>query len=128
MIFITVAEVDTLLGANWAIPEQKNVALLQANTWLSSKKFCRGIDPVIDDSIKLAAANLALLSSQGMLYVTTNDGTVTEKTVKADTVQVTKKYADGQEVGKSSEMQFIDDLLKPFLCGGVGAINARVCR
>lgn len=128
MIFITVEEVDTLLGSGWTTSDKKASSVLQANTWLSAKKFCRGIEPTIDDAIKLAAANLASLSSSGLLYVTKTDGTVTEKTVKADTVQVTKKYAEGQEVGKSSEMQFIDDLLKPFLCGGVGAISARVCK
>lgn len=128
MIFITVEEVDTLLGSGWTASDKKASSVLQANTWLSAKKFCRGIEPTIDDAIKLAAANLASLSSSGLLYVTKTDGTVTEKTVKADTVQVTKKYAEGQEVGKSSEMQFIDDLLKPFLCGGVGAISARVCK
>lgn len=128
MIFITVEEVDTLLGSAWTTSEEKASSVLQANTWLSAKKFCRGIEPAIDNAIKIAAANLASLSAQGLLYVTKTDGTVTEKTVKADTVQVTKKYADGQEVGKSSEMQFIDDLLKPFLCGGFGAISARVCK
>lgn len=128
MIFITVEEVDTLLGSDWTTSDKKASSVLQANTWLSAKKFCRGIEPTIDDAIKLAAANLASLSSSGLLYVTKTDGTVTEKTVQADTVQVTKKYAEGQEVGKSSEMQFIDDLLKPFLCGGVGAISARVCK
>lgn len=128
MIFITVEEVDTLLGSAWTTSDKKASSVLQANTWLSAKKFCRGIEPVIDNTIKIAAAYLASLSSSGLLYVTKTDGTVTEKTVKADTIQVTKKYADGQEVGKSLEMQFVDDLLKPFLCGGVGAISARACK
>lgn len=128
MIFITVEEVDTLLGSAWTTSDKKASSVLQANTWLSAKRFCRGIEPVIDNAIKIAAAYLASLSSSGLLYVTKTDGTVTEKTVKADTIQVTKKYADGQEVGKSLEMQFVDDLLKPFLCGGVGAISARVCK
>lgn len=128
MIFITTAEADTILGSAWTTVDKKDNAVFMANVWLSAKKFCRGIEPTIDDAIKIAAANLASLSSQGLLYVTKTDGTVTEKTVKADTVQVTKKYADGQEVGKSSEMQFIDDLLKPFLCGVVGSISARVCK
>ena len=128
MIFITVEEVDTLLGIDWTTSDKKSSSVMQANTWLSAKKFCRGIEPTIDDAIKLAAANLASLSSQGLLYVTKTDGTVTEKTVKADTVQVTKKYAEGQEKGKSADMQFIEDLLKNYLCGGVGAISARVCK
>lgn len=127
MIFITIDEVDTFLGTNWTTPEKKDNAVFMANVWLSAKKFCSGTDPIVDE-IKQAGAYAAKLASSDKLYEAQTDGTVTEKTVKADTVQVTKKYAEGQEVGKSSEMQFIDDLLKPFLCGGVGAISARVCK
>lgn len=127
MIFITTAEADTILGSAWTTVDKKDNAVFMANVWLSAKKFCRGLDP-IDKAIKQAGAYAAKLAASGKLYETQTDGTVTEKTVKADTVQVTKKYAEGQEVGKSSEMQFIDDLLKPFLCGGVGAISARVCK
>ena len=127
MIFITTADADTILGSAWTTVDKKDNAVFMANVWLSAKKFCRGLDP-IDEAIKQAGAYAAKLASTGKLYETQTDGTVTEKTVKADTVQVTKKYAEGQEVGKSSEMQFIDDLLKPFLCGGVGSINAWVCK
>ena len=127
MIFITTAEADSILGSAWTTVDKKDNAVFMANVWLSAKKFCRGLDP-IDEAIKQAGAYAAKLASTGKLYETQTDGTVTEKTVKADTVQVTKKYAEGQEVGKSSEMQFIDDLLKPFLCGGVGSINAWVCK
>lgn len=127
MIFITIDEVDAILGADWTTPDKKAIAVNQANTWLSAKKFCRGIDP-IDEAIKQAGAYASWEASKGKLYEAQTDGTVTEKTVKADTVQVTKKYADGKEKGKSSEMLFIDDLLKPFLCGDVGAINGWVCK
>ena len=41
---------------------------------------------------------------------------------------MSKKYAEGSETGKSADMKLIDDLLKPFLCGGVGSINAWVCK
>lgn len=128
MIFITTQEVDAILGSTWTTDENKADAVLKANTWLSAKKFCSGITPTIASDIKTAGAYLAKLSANGQLYVTTTDGTVTEKTVKADTVQVTKKYAEGQEKGKSADMQFIEDLLKNYLCGGVGAINAWVCK
>lgn len=127
MIFITTTDVDTILGIGWATEEQKALAVNQANVWLSTKNFCSGVTPTIDDAIKQAGANLALLSSQNLLYVTRTDGVVTEKSVKADTVQVTKKYAEGSETGKSAEMMFIDDLLRPFLCKG-GAVNTWVCK
>lgn len=127
MIFITTTDVDAILGSAWTTEDKKALAVNQANVWLSSKEFCKGITPTIDDAIKQAGANLALLSSQNLLYVTRTDGVVTEKSVKADTVAVTKKYAEGSETGKSAEMMFIDDLLRPFLCKG-GAINTWVCK
>ena len=127
MIFVTIEEVDTILGVDWTAQDKKAMAVSQANVWLSAKSFCKPLDPMPDD-LKQAGAYLAQLSSQGKLYETQTDGTVTEKSVRADTVSVTKKYASGQEKGKSSEMLFIDDLLKPFLCSGVGSINTWVCK
>lgn len=127
MIFITTAEADSILGSAWTTEDKKAAAVNQANVWLSTKNFCRGVTPTIDDAIKQAGANLALLSSQNLLYVTRTDGVVTEKSVKADTVAVTKKYAEGSETGKSAEMMFIDDLLRPFLCKG-SAVNTWVCK
>lgn len=127
MIFVTVAEVDTFLGADWTTLDKKDKAVFMANVWLSAKKFCSGTDPIVD-AIKQAGSYAAKLASSGKLYETDTDGTVTEKKVKADTVEVQKKYLDGSEKGKSADMKLIDDLLKPFLCGGFGAISARVCK
>ena len=127
MIFVTVSDVDTFLGADWTTPEKKDNSVFMANVWLSAKKFCSGIDPIID-AIKHAGAYAAKLAASGNLYETQTDGTVTEKTVKAGDVSVSKKYAEGSETGKSADMKLIDDLLKPFLCGGVGSINAWVCK
>lgn len=127
MIFVIVDDVNLILGDDWTTQDKKALAVNQANVWLSSKRFCKGLSP-IDESLKQAGAQLALLSSKGLLYQTRDEGVVSESTVKADTVQVTEKYVVGQEQGKSSEIQFIDDLIKPFLCGGVGNINTRVCK
>lgn len=127
MIFVTIEDVDTILGNAWTAQDKKPMAVNQANVWLSAKKFCKGLEP-LDDAFKQAGAYLAQLSANDKLYVAQTDGTVTEKTVKAGDVSVSKKFADGQEIGRSSDMQFIDDLLKPFLCGGVGSINGWVCK
>ena len=127
MIFITITDVDTILGSTWTTEDKKALAVNQANVWLSTKSFCSGLTPTVDNAIKQAGANLALLSSKNLLYVSRTDGVVTEKSIKADTVAVTKKYAEGSETGKSAEMMFIDDLLRPFLCKG-GAVNTWVCK
>ena len=126
MIFITTTDVDSILGSTWTTEEKKALAVLDANTWLSEKSFCKGLDPIAEE-IKQAAAYLARLSSQDLLYITRTDGVVTEKSVKADTVAVTKKYAEGSETGKQADMQRVDSLLSPFLCKG-GAVNTWVCK
>ena len=127
MIFVTIAEVDAILGVGWTTEDKKAMAVNQANVWLSNKNFCKGINP-ISESLKQAGAYLASMSSKGTLYVSRSDGLVTEKTVKADTVQVTKKFATGQEGSISSDMLFIEDLISPFLCKGVGFGSGRVCK
>lgn len=128
MIFITIEEADTILGDSWATQDKKAMAVNQANVWLGTKKFCKSLDPM-PDAIKQAGAYLAQLSAQGLLYVSQKEGAVTEKTVSAQSgTSVSKKYAAGEEKGKSAEMLFIDDLLKPYLCSGAGLINTVVCK
>ena len=127
MIFVTIEDVDTILGVDWTTQDKKADAVLDANIYLDSMKFCSGLDP-IDDAIKRAGAYLSRMSSGNQLFVTKTEGTVTEKSVKADTVQVTKKFKEGLEVGISADMQRVNALLKPFLCNGVGKINGWVCK
>lgn len=123
-MYITTQEVDAILGIDWTDQDKKADAILQANAWLSTKRYCKELD----DTFKQAAARVAKLASQALLYVTQSDGIVTEKSVKADSVSVTKKYAEGQEQAKSADMQLIEDMLKPYLCSGVGNINGWVCK
>ena len=123
-MYITVQEVDSILGVDWTDDAKKPDAVLQANAWLSTKRYCKKLD----DGFKQAAARVAKLASQDLLYVSRSDGIVTEKSVKADTVSVTKKYAEGRETAKSADMQLIEDMIKPYLCSGVGGINGWVCK
>ena len=128
MIFVTIEEVDTILGATWAAQDKKSLAVQDANDWLNSMKLCKGLDPIAD-LIKRAGAYLSRLSSQDLLYATQTDGVVTEKTVSAQQgTSVSKKYAVGQEKGKHADMQRVESLLKPYLCSGVGSINGWVCK
>ena len=128
MIFVTIEDVDTILGATWAAQDKKASAIQDANDWLNGMKLCKGLDPIVDP-IKRAGAYLSRLSSQDLLYTTQNDGVVTEKTVSAQQgTSVSKKYAAGQEKGKHADMQRVESLLKPYLCSGVGSINGWVCK
>ena len=128
MIFVTIEEVDTILGTTWAAQEKKSAAVQDANDWLNGMKLCKGLEPIADP-IKRAGAYLSRLSSQDLLYATQTDGVVTEKTVSAQQgTSVSKKYAVGQEKGKHADMQRVESLLKPYLCSGVGSINGWVCK
>lgn len=128
MIFVTIDDVDLILGSTWTTQDKKAMAVQDANDWLSSKKFCSGLDP-IDDAIKRAAAYLAKMSSQDLLYVSREEGLISKETVSAQTgTSVSTEYVVGQELGKQADMQRVDNLLKPFLCGGVGSINGWVCK
>lgn len=128
MIFVTIEDVDTILGATWAAQDKKAAAIQDANDWLNGMKFCKGLEPIADP-IKRAGAYLSRLSSQDLLYTTQTDGVVTEKTVSAQQgTSVSKKYAVGQEKGKHADMQRVESLLKPYLCSGVGSINGWVCK
>ena len=86
------------------------------------------LDKQLDEAIKQAGALLAQMASNDTLYIARTDGLVAEKSVKADTVAVSKKYVVGSESGASSDMLFVNDLLKPFLCGGGFSINTWVCK
>lgn len=128
MIFVTIEDVDTILGDTWADQDKKALSVQDANDWLNGMKLCKGLDPIADP-IKRAGAYLSRLSSQDLLYTTQTDGVVTEKTVSAQQgTSVSKKYAVGQEKGKHADMQRVESLLKPYLCSGVGSINGWVCK
>ena len=128
MIFVTIEDVDTILGETWATQDKKALSVQDANDWLSGMKLCKGLDPIADP-IKRAGAYLSRLSSQDLLFATQADGVVTEKTVSAQQgTSVSKKYAVGQEKGKHADMQRVESLLKPYLCSGVGSINGWVCK
>ena len=128
MIFVTIEDVNTILGATWATQDKKTLSVQDANDWLNGMKLCKGLDPIADP-IKRAGAYLSRLSSQDLLYTTQTDGVVTEKTVSAQQgTSVSKKYAVGQEKGKHADMQRVESLLKPYLCSGVGSINGWVCK
>lgn len=52
--YITVADVDALLGATWTTEEKKPRAVLMANTWLTNLHLPE-FDPVPEDVIQAGA-------------------------------------------------------------------------
>ncbi|CAB5693552.1 Uncharacterised protein [Pseudomonas putida] len=90
--YITVADVDTILGPDWADTELKEEAVFEANAYLTSLNLV-GIDmDNIPDDVKQAGARLAKCSSQGKLYQQQTEGSLEAKTVKAGSVSTSKTF------------------------------------
>jgi len=90
--YITVADVDTILGPDWAATGLKEEAVFEANAYLTSLKLV-GIDMGnIPDDVKEAGARLAKCASQGKLYQQQTEGSLEAKTVKAGLVSTSKTF------------------------------------
>lgn len=119
--YITVADVDALLGAAWAPDDKKSRAVLQANAYLTSLNLV-GVDmDAIPEEVKHAGAELALVASQGKLYQQHTEGTLEAKTVKAGSVTTSKTFAS-IDTTKSTALpdgvQFALGLLAPWRASG----------
>lgn len=116
-IYVTVSDVDGVLGADWTTSDKKARAVLQANAYLTALNL-QGIPEITPDDVKQAGAFLASASAAGVLYKQQiESGALTSKTVDADGVRVTKSYASSQSVSSSSlpeDVQLALALLKPW--------------
>ncbi|MDM9589574.1 protein singed [Pseudomonas asiatica] len=90
--YITVADVDSILGAAWAPDADKEEAVFEANAYLTALNLV-GIDMEgIPDDVKQAGARLAKCASQGKLYQQQTEGSLEAKTVKAGSVTTSKAF------------------------------------
>lgn len=110
MPFVTVAQVDEILGSDWAEAAAKPLAVQMANDWLRSKGIPADVD---DERIVRAGAYLAKMAAAGTLYADSR-GDVKRKRVKADTVESETEYMDGSRA-VAGDMSYVSDLLKPWL-------------
>lgn len=99
-IYITVEQVDTLLGAGWAPADQKARAVLMANTWLTNLGLPE-FDPVPDDVIQ-AGAEIAREAVAGNIYGRRETG-VLAKSVNADGVSSSKTYSESSRTISAGE-------------------------
>jgi hypothetical protein len=116
-IYITVADVTDILGVSWFGDGDADLAVLQANAWLSAKGVATN-DPV-DADVVLAGAYLAKEASINCLYAD-SEPTVKRKRVKADSVESETEYMDGY-TARTGQLRFVHDLLRPFLPAGGGS-------
>ncbi|MBI6945018.1 hypothetical protein JET76_27240 [Pseudomonas putida] len=98
--YITVEQVDALLGPTWAPDDQKARAVLMANTWLTNLGLPE-FDPVPDDVIQ-AGAEIAREAAAGNIYGSKETG-VLSKSVDADGVSSSKTYAESSRTISAGE-------------------------
>jgi hypothetical protein len=119
--YITVADVDAILGASWAPDDKKARAVLQANAYMTSLNLV-GVDmDAIPEEVKQAGAELAVVASEGKLYQQQTEGSLEAKTVKAGSVTTSKTFAS-IDTSKSTALpdgvQFALGLLAPWRVSG----------
>ncbi|MEB3840480.1 hypothetical protein [Pseudomonas guariconensis] len=98
--YITVEQVDALLGSSWAPDDQKARAVLMANTWLTNLGLPE-FDPVPDDVIQ-AGAEIAREAAAGNIYGSKETG-VLSKSVNADGVSSSKTYSESSRTISAGE-------------------------
>lgn len=114
MSFITVAEAESILGADFADDSDKARLIKLANTWM--KNEVSFVPDPIDPLLKDAACEIIKGIQAGVIYSGVARQTTSES-VKADTVQVSETYAEGSVVISEYEQiakAYIESLdLKP---------------
>ncbi|AZD07564.1 hypothetical protein C4K26_2161 [Pseudomonas chlororaphis] len=98
--YISIEQVDALLGSTWAPSDKKPRAVLMANTWLTNLGLPE-FDPVPDDVVQ-AGAEVAREAAAGNLYGAKETG-VLSKSVDADGVSSSKTYAESSRTISAGE-------------------------
>lgn len=115
--YITVADVDAILGPTWAADDKKARAVMQANAYMTSLNLM-GIDmDSIPDVVKQAGAELAKTAADGKLYQQKTEGSLEAKTVKAGSVSTSKTFASidtSRLIAQPGDVQFALALLSPW--------------
>ena len=126
--YITVADVDEILGPDWTTQDKKASSVFMANVWLNSLGLKVCPDHIPND-VKTAGAYAAKAASEGGLYQQkTDSGVVTSSSVKADSVSSSKTYAEMATNSASlldPNLQIALALLKPY---GVNSSQIRIYR
>lgn len=115
--YITVTDVDDLLPIGWEGTGDKTRAVLEANTWLTSRGVMAS-EPV-EYAIRQAGAYLAQDAAAGTLY-SDREAAIKGKRVKAGSVESEKTYQD-DATASSGTMRLVTDLLRPYLPAGGGS-------
>lgn len=108
--YITIAQVDELLGADWAAEDKKARAVLMANTWLAERLTATFSE--VPDAVVQAGAEIAQLAASGGLYGA-QEREVVSTSVTAGPVQSSKTFKEGSKALSAAE-SFALALIKPW--------------
>lgn len=111
--YLSVADADSLLPADWQGQGDKDQAVQQANIYMNSLNLSAQAkaDPTPDPVLQ-AGAYAAQEAAQGKLF-SDQGPAVKSKTVTAGPVTSRKEYAEGS-VAKTAAMQMVTTLLQPY--------------
>lgn len=110
--YITVADVDALLGDGWAGTGDAVLAVAMANAWLTAKIMRPAPNPVPDE-IKLAGAQVAKEAAAGNLYKATQKEVQSTKVSAQPGTFTEKTYTEGSTALSAGE-NFALALLAPW--------------
>lgn len=108
--YITIAQVDGLLGSDWAAEDKKARAVLMANTWLAERLTATFSE--VPDAVVQAGAEIAQLAASGGLYGA-QEREVVSTSVTAGPVQSSKTFKEGSKALSAAE-SFALALIKPW--------------
>lgn len=117
--YVTIADVDALLGNDWTTADNKAVCVKKANLWLNSK-IVKDVGEPIPEDIKLAGAQMAKLAASGGLFGS-KQREVLSSDVSAASGTHTKKTFRSGSISVSAEESFALALISPWM-GGIGSV------
>lgn len=123
--FVTVEDVDTILGVDWAVADKKARAVLIANVWMTNRNL-PDIEPMPEEW-KQAAAEIAREAAAGRIYGSRETG-VASKSVKAGDVSSSKAYREGSQSYTAGESLALALLAQWLQASGGGMSQFRVLR
>ncbi len=111
--FITVADVDALLGPGWAGTGDEVLAVTMANAWLTAK-ITRPVPDPVPSAIKLAGAQVAKEAAAGLLYKAAEREVLESEDRVEGAVTRKRVFAEGQVLLTAGE-SFALALLAPWI-------------
>lgn len=108
--YITIAQVDGLLGSDWTTEDKKARAVLMANVWLAERLTATFSE--VPDAVVQAGAEIAQLAASGGLYGA-QEREVVSTSVTAGPVQSSKTFKEGSKALSAAE-SFALALIKPW--------------